>query len=1030
MKYGTRILIGVILSLAWTACDNFFQELIPPDDNRITEFLVDGQEARIGEDTISIPWQDGWENEYYNPRYSVSIPAKATLLPITDEHIKNAFPSIRGNDDEVKKMIDAITNNTDSVIGIIKAEKDFQAPGLQGSIDFSRQPVTLLVISGHGEVRRYMVQVMVTVTFNSNGGSNVDPREVIYGKTVYPLPPNPTKPFFNFGGWFTDFGLTKIWQPNTPVTGNITLYAGWNRDNEYTVFFHSNGDTDIDPITVTFGERVDPPTPPPYKEGHTFLGWYPDPEFKDDRWYGDNITSNIHLYAKWEQNKYTVTFIVKEGEGSFNDGRIVKTQIVDHGEKATNPGDPVRNEYNFAGWWDKDGLWLFNFDMPITGDTTLYAEWTLENQFDVVFKSGYTVISRKTVERPNPVSPPQTPTKEGHTFLCWSEYNSPDDPWEFSTGITRTVTLYATWKVNKYTITYESNGGSPIPESRTYDFDTPITLPIIVEKEGYILDGWYTDEKFADKASFDYTVKCDIKLYAKWVFTVRFETNGGNPQPFTRNVDPETKISDPGKPTRPSYTFDGWYEKSDFDCAPWVFTEREVKESMTLYARWVFTVTFETDGGEPKPKTQNVIPGGKVIEPSQEPELEGHIFGGWTDNPRFPGNLWKFAGDPIGGGTSVNSNKILYAIWIPLCTVTFDSNGGKFFDGENVVSVLTQPVTKGDFVAPPPEPVKGKDAVPVGSDKKTGLIFGGWFTDNGDFKDLWKFSTRRVYEPAILYARWIPVEMVEVSAGYFMMGSPDGDSDKKQNEQPQHKVTLTNGFYMGKYEVTQELYSAVMIDPNLGIKSQFPKVEVKWYEAVKFCNELSKLQGLTEYYTINYNEQDPGYKQSDSSVADRNWLVTTNSNANGYRLPTEAEWEYACRAGTETRFNTGNDITTNKANYNNSKGGPTAVGYFKDYPNHWGLYDMHGNVYEWCWDWYEEDYYKKSPGNENNPTGPTEGDERVVRGGMYSSAAAAVRSAARFKRNREDAHIDTGFRVVSGAWYDAANGKWEGVGVE
>jgi formylglycine-generating enzyme required for sulfatase activity len=201
-------------------------------------------------------------------------------------------------------------------------------------------------------------------------------------------------------------------------------------------------------------------------------------------------------------------------------------------------------------------------------------------------------------------------------------------------------------------------------------------------------------------------------------------------------------------------------------------------------------------------------------------------------------------------------------------------------------------------------------------------------------------------------------------------------------EGPQHRVTV-GSFYMGKYEVTQKEYQALMgRNPSEFKGDNLPVEHVSWYDAVNYCNARSRSEGLTPAYTVAGTD------------------VTWNRSANGYRLPTEAEWEYACRAGTTTPFSTGNNITTNQANYNgnipyngNAKGTyrkkTTPVGTFTSNP--WGLYDMHGNVWEWCWDWY--DVYGTSA--QTDPVGASSGSTRVFRGGGWNNGGWIQRSAVR-----------------------------------
>jgi formylglycine-generating enzyme required for sulfatase activity len=241
-----------------------------------------------------------------------------------------------------------------------------------------------------------------------------------------------------------------------------------------------------------------------------------------------------------------------------------------------------------------------------------------------------------------------------------------------------------------------------------------------------------------------------------------------------------------------------------------------------------------------------------------------------------------------------------------------------------------------------------------------------------------------------------------IRGGTFTMGSPSFEIDRKKDE-IQHPVTVAS-FYMGKYEVTQKEYKDLMrVNYILYEGDNLPMSAVTFLEAIEYCNRLSQREGLTPAYTVK------GYE------------VAWDRTANGYRLPTEAEWEYACRAGSITPFNTGNNITTNQANYNgnypynnNAKGTyrrrPIEVGSFS--PNSWGLYDMHGNVAEMCWDIYVDG----APGiNRSWPsTFHTYNDLLVVRGGGFNSKADLVRSASRgtLYLNNISWMTEVGFRIV------------------
>ena len=187
-----------------------------------------------------------------------------------------------------------------------------------------------------------------------------------------------------------------------------------------------------------------------------------------------------------------------------------------------------------------------------------------------------------------------------------------------------------------------------------------------------------------------------------------------------------------------------------------------------------------------------------------------------------------------------------------------------------------------------------------------------------------------------------------------------------------HKVTITKGFYFGISTVTQEQWEAIIgVNPSTNKGTKLPFRNVSWEDCQEFIKKL--------------NEKTQG----------------------GYRLPTEAEWEYACRAGTTTAYSFGDEITPQDANYRDSKTGkPVAVGSYK--PNAFGLYDMHGNVREWCKDWYGN----YSGGTETDPKGPTTGRCPVLRGGSFFDTGLIARSSARSFGRPSDRNSFYGFRLA------------------
>ena len=234
--------------------------------------------------------------------------------------------------------------------------------------------------------------------------------------------------------------------------------------------------------------------------------------------------------------------------------------------------------------------------------------------------------------------------------------------------------------------------------------------------------------------------------------------------------------------------------------------------------------------------------------------------------------------------------------------------------------------------------------------------------------------------------------MVSVTASTFMMGSSDRDTEARDEERPLHKVTLTKDFLIGKYPVTQELWESVMGSNPSYFKGVIRPVEqVSWFSVVEFCNKLSELEGLEPVYTVN------------------GLNVTCNWNAKGYRLPTEAEWEYAARAGQNFKY-AGADSINEIAWYSDNSGSEThPVG--QKYPNAFGLYDMSGNVWEWCWDTYQK--YSPRPATDPRTTGLD--STRIIRGGSWGEVSTCLRTSRRTMYNPRKSGRYLGFRVVRSA---------------
>jgi formylglycine-generating enzyme required for sulfatase activity len=268
----------------------------------------------------------------------------------------------------------------------------------------------------------------------------------------------------------------------------------------------------------------------------------------------------------------------------------------------------------------------------------------------------------------------------------------------------------------------------------------------------------------------------------------------------------------------------------------------------------------------------------------------------------------------------------------------------------------------------------------------------------------------------------IGMKLVLIPAGKFKMGSPKAEqadvlktiTDKElrpvvtdwlKAESPQHEVEITRPFYLGVYEVTQKQYRTVM--------GKNPS----WFSLAR--GGKVKLQGVDS--TDDFPVESVSWDDAQAFLKKLSALQQEKAQRRRYRLPTEAEWEYACRGGAagSTAFHYGNSLSSRQANFegNYPHGGAAKgpnlertckVGSYK--PNAWGLYDMHGNVYEWCEDWFDEVYYASKP--RRDPPGPLEGSDRVLRGGSWGDDGWVCRSAYRWRSGPKSGDASKGFRAI------------------
>ncbi|KAK3582275.1 hypothetical protein CHS0354_023814 [Potamilus streckersoni] len=351
-----------------------------------------------------------------------------------------------------------------------------------------------------------------------DGGSLID-NQVIACWEKATRPSNPTKVGFTFVNWYKEATFVTVFDFNTPITANMTLYAKWTAvvANQFVVNFNTDGGSAIANQTVANGGKAARPSNPT-KVGFTFVDWYKEATLTTVYDFNTPITANMTLYAKWTAvvaNQFVVNF-------NTDGGSAIANQTVANGGKAARPSNPTKVGFTFVDWYkEATFVTVFDFNTPITANMTLYAKWTavVANQFVVNFNTdGGSAIANQTVANGGKATRPSNPTKVGFTFVDWYKEATLTTVYDFNTPITANMTLYAKWTAvvaNQFVVNFNTDGGSAIA-NQTVANGGKAARPSNPTKVGFTFVDWYKEATLTTVYDFNTPITANMTLYAKW----------------------------------------------------------------------------------------------------------------------------------------------------------------------------------------------------------------------------------------------------------------------------------------------------------------------------------------------------------------------------------------------------------------------------------------------------------------------------------------------------------------------------------